>query len=140
PSISLLDSAGGRIVGGMFPLRSSHHLTIRAGAMMVSPSEQTHAGNGGLSSLITAAYTPNDDTSVDGEVAYAQHAVSWRGRFAIHRGPIHFSTEASDLNGQSPFISVGGQGGGRSTLASSIRWQTSDHFSAYASYNQTKGA
>src|SRR5205814_8381638 len=26
------------------------------------------------------------------------------------------------------------------TLASSIRWQTSDHFSAYASYNQTKGA
>jgi hypothetical protein len=140
PSISLLDSAGGRILGGMFPLKSSKHLTIRAGAMMMSPSEQRPLVNGGLSSLVTASYTPSDDTSLDGEVAYSQHAVSWRGRFAIHRGPIHFSTEASDLNGQSPFISVGGQGGGRSTLVAQIRWQASEHLNAYASYNRTKGA
>ena len=140
PSISLLDSAGGRVLGGMFPLKSSQHLTIRAGAMLMSPSEKTRSVSGAVSSLITAAYTPSEDTSVDGEVAYSQHAVSWRGRFAIHRGPIHFSTEASDLNGQSPFISIGGQGGGRSTLVAAVRWQTSDHLSAYASYNQTKGA
>jgi hypothetical protein len=140
PSISLLDSAGGRVLGGMFPLKSTPHLTIRAGAMLMSPSEKTRSLSGQVSSLITAAYTPSEDTSVDGEVAYSQHAVSWRGRFAIHRGPIHFSTEASDLNGQSPFISIGGQGGGRSTLVAAVRWQTSDHLSAYASYNQAKGA
>ena len=140
PSISLLDSAGGRVMGGMYPLKNSKQLTIRAGGMMVTPSEQNHSMSGGLSSLFTAAYTPDEDTTAEGEVAYSQRALSWRGRFAIERGPINFWTEVSDLNGQSPFISIGGQGGGRSTLAAAIRWQTSDRLTTYASYNQTKGA
>ena len=62
------------------------------------------------------------------------------GRFAIHRGPINFSTEVSDLNGQSPFISVGSQGGDGQQVPPAVRWQTSDQLSTYASYNQTKGA
>jgi hypothetical protein len=140
PSISLLDSAGGRVMGGMYPLKNSKQLTIRAGGMMVTPSEQNHSMSGGLSSLFTVAYTPDEDTTAEGEVAYSQRAVSWRGRFAIQRGPINFLTEVSDLNGQSPFISIGGQGGGRSTLAAAIRWQTSERLITYASYNQTKGA
>jgi len=140
PSIALLDSTGGRVLGGMFPVKSSKHLTIRAGAIMLTPSQQNHSMSSGISSLVTATYTPDEDTTADGEIAYAQRAVSWRGRFAINRGPINFSTEVSDLSGQSPFISVGGQGGGRSTLAAAVRWQTSDHLSTYASYNQTKGA
>jgi len=140
PSISLLDSAGGRVMGGMYPLKNSKQLTLRAGGMMVTPSEQNHSMSGGLSSLFTAAYTPDEDTTAEGEVAYSQRALSWRGRFAIERGPINFWTEVSDLNGQSPFISIGGQGGGRSTLAAAIRWQTSDRLTTYASYNQTKGA
>jgi hypothetical protein len=140
PSISLLDSGGGRVMGGMYPLKSTKHLSIRAGAVMVTPSSQLQATSGGFGSLVAAEYTPSEDTSAGGEVAYGNSGVSWRGRLSIHRGPLYFSSEASQLDSQSPFISVGGQGGGRSTLAAALRWQASDQLSTFASYNQTKGA
>lgn len=140
PSLSLLDPGGGRVVGGMFPLKSSKSLSIRAGAMMVSPSAQPHAVSGGIVSMVNAEYTSGEDTSAGGEVAYGKGGLSWRGRVAIHRGPFNFSSEASQLDSQSPVISVGAQGGGRSTLAAAIRWQASGSVSTFASYNQTKGA
>jgi len=140
PSVTLLDPGGGRVVGGMFPLKSSKSLTIRAGVVMVSPSAQPHAGNGGIVSMVNAEYTAGEDTAAGGEVAYGKGGLSWRGRLAIHRGPFNFSSEASQLNSQSPVISVGAQGGGRSTLAAAIRWQASGSISTFASYNETKGA
>jgi hypothetical protein len=141
PSLSLLDSGGGRVVGGMFPLKSSKNLNIRAGTVMVSPSSaQPHAGSGGIVSMINAEYAAGEDTSAGGEVAYGKGGLSWRGRMSLHRGPFYFSGEASQLDNQSPVISVGAQGGGRSTLAAAIRWQVSDSLGTFASYNQTKGA
>ena len=139
PSVTLLDPGGGRVVGGMFPLKSSKTLSIRAGAVMVSPA-QPYAVSGGIVSMVNAEYTAGEDTSAGGEVAYGKGGLSWRGRMAIHRGPFNFSSEASHLDSQSPVISVGAQGGGRSTLAAAIRWQASGSVSTFASYNQTKGA
>ena len=140
PSLSLLDSGGGRVLGGMFPLKSSKNFNIRAGGVMVSPSAQPHTGSGGLVSIVNAEYTSGEDTSAGGEVTYGKGGLSWRGRVDIHRGPFNFSSEASQLDNHSPVISVGAQGGGRSTLAAALRWQASGSLSAFASYNQTKGA
>jgi hypothetical protein len=140
PSVTLLDPGGGRVLGGMFPLKKSKTLSIRAGAVMVSPSAQPHAVSGGIVSIVNAEYMDGEDTLAAGEVAYGKSSFSWRGRMAIRRGPFNFSSEASHLDGQSPVISVGAQGGGRSTLAAAVGWQVLSNLSAFASYNQTKGA
>jgi len=140
PSLSLLDSGGGKVLGGTFSVKTTKHLNIRAGAVMVTPALESRGASGGVSSIVTADYSLNEETSAGGEVAYGNGGMSWRGRFAMHQGPLFFSGEASQLDSKSPFISVGGQGGGRSTFATAIRWQASAGLNAFASYNQTKGA
>jgi len=145
PQMSLFSRGEGRLAGAIIPLLQSQTLRIRSGVFFISASSSTGRVNqnmtnqkGGLVLHTDVRYSPDSKTNVDGEIAYAKGALSWRGRLDLQRGPFKFYGETSHLDSRSPMIAIGAQSGGRSTSTFNLHWQPDARFSAAVGYERTK--
>src|SRR4029079_11415118 len=121
----------------------SKSLLVRTGLFFISPVRVlASAGNalvpgGGFVLLTDVRYTPDDRTNVEGEAAYSNRGISWRGKLDLRRGAFNFLGELSALDRHSPMTAIGAQSGAHKTATFNLQWQPVTRFTASAGYYRT---
>jgi len=143
PRLTLFDHGQGRIAGALMPVLQTKSLRIRTGFFFISPSRvlttlaNATVPGGGFVLHSDVRYTPDDRTNVEGEAAYSNGGLSWRGKLDLRRGAFNFLGELSTLDRRSPMTAIGAQSGARKTEAFNLQWQPVTRFSASAAYYRT---
>lgn len=143
PQLTLFNQGQGRVAGAIIPLIQSKSFRIRTGFYFIAPSRAlatpaNAAGpRGGMVLHTDARYVPDERTTFEGEAAYANGGVSWRGKLDLRRGAFDLLGELSNLDRRSPMTAIGAQPGAHKTSTFSLRWQPAARFSASAGYYRT---
>jgi hypothetical protein len=137
PQLTLFNQGEGRLAGVVLPITQGTSWRIRAEVFMIMPRRKLAGQEGGMVWKGDARYAPDERTTADGEVAYANGGVSWRARLDLRRGPFNFYGELSRLDCRSPMIAIGAQSGGQQTSMFSFQWRPTARFNAAVSYNRT---
>jgi hypothetical protein len=142
PQLTLFNQGEGRIAGAIMPLTQSKSLRVRAGFFFVAAHPRfggpdNAASHGGMVLHTDARYIPDERTNVEGEAAYANGGLSWRGKLDLRRGAFNFLGELSSLDRRSPMTAIGAQSGARRNSAFNLQWQPAARFSASAGYYRT---
>lgn len=137
PQLTLFNQGEGRLAGAVLPIAQGDSWRIRAGAFLIMPHRELAGRQGGLVWHGDARYAPDERTTIEGEVAYANGGVSWRARLDLRRGPFSFQGEMSRLDRRSPMIAIGAQSGGHQNSTFSFQWQPTARFNAGVSYHRT---
>jgi hypothetical protein len=151
PRLTLFNQGEGRVAGAIMPIIKRKSLRVRSGVFYIAPLRRldipanavgTRGGpnggpNGGMVLHTDARYTPDDRTTLEGEAAYANGGLSWRGKLDLRRGAFNFLGELSNLDRHSPMTAIGAQSGARKTSSFNLQWQPDTSFSASAGYNRT---
>lgn len=135
PSLTLLQNSG-YLGGVILPVAGDKNWRLRAGVLAVASQHNSFGSKNGLVWQAISRYQPNDRTSADGEVAYAEGGLSWRVRLDLRRGPFTVNGETLRLDGRSPLVSIGAQAGGRRMDALNVNWQPNARFNASITYNR----
>jgi hypothetical protein len=147
PQLRVFNLGEGRLAGAVMPLIQRRALRVRSGMFFIAPVQESAepasqnmvlGQKGGMVLQTDVRYSPDDRTNAEGEVAYGNGGLSWRGRLYLHRGPITFYGEHSHLNRRSPMIAIGAQSGGRTNSAFNLQWQPNARFNAFLSYDRTR--
>jgi hypothetical protein len=138
PQLTLFNQGEGRLAGAVLPIAQGTSWRIRAGVFLILPSRTLAGQLGGMVWQGDVRYAPDERTTTEGEVAYANGGVSWRVKLDIQRGPFNFYGEVSRLDRRSPMIAIGAQSGGHQTSAFSFQWRPMARFNASVSYNRTR--
>ena len=137
PSLSLFDMNQGRLTGVVLPVAQGETWQVRAGIFSVSPQQNNKLGNGGTVWHLDGRYAPSKMVAAEGEVAFANGGLSWRGRLDLQTRTLIAYGEILKLDRRSPLVSIGAQGGGRQTQAFALHWLASKRFSTSLSYDHT---
>jgi hypothetical protein len=137
PSLSLFDMNQGRLTGVVLPIAQGEFWQVRAGIFSVSPQQNNKLGSGGTVWHLDGRYAPSKMLAAEGEVAYANGGLSWRGRLDLQSRTFIAYAEILRLDRRSPLVSIGAQGGGRQTQAFALHWLASKRFSTSLSYDHT---
>jgi hypothetical protein len=137
PLVSFLNEGEGLLAGALTPVAQSSSWRIRAGAFFVSPRRQSGGRESGIIWHADMRYTPDENTTIEAETAYANGGLSWRARLDLRRGPFIFHTELLRLDPHSPLVGIGAQTAGRKMKSFSLQWRPLPRFGASLSYNST---
>lgn len=137
PQLTLFNQGEGRLAGAVLPIAQGGSWRIRTGVFLIMPHRELAGQPGGLVWHGDARYAPDERTTIEGEVAYANGGVSWRTRLDLRRGPFSFQGEMSRLDRRSPMIAIGAQSGGQQNSLFSLQWQPAARFNAAVSYHRT---
>lgn len=137
PSLSFFDNDQGRLAGAIAPVMQTKLWRVRAGIFTVLPKQDNKFGSGGMVLQVSGTYAPNKTVNVEGEAAYSNGGISWRGRLDVQRKTFKAFGEILRMDKNSPFISVGAQPGARKTEAFGLQWQLTARFNASFNYNHT---
>lgn len=137
PQLSFLNDGEGRLAGALVPIAQSPSWRIRAGAIFVSPQRQPESQGSGILWQTDARYAPDEKTTVEAEMAYANGGLSWRTRLDLRRGPFNFYGELFKLDQHSPLLLLGAQSSGRKMNLFGMQWRPRPGFNASLSYNST---
>lgn len=137
PSLSLFDMNQGRVLGLVVPVAQGEFWRVRAGMFVASPGQNKQLSKGGAVWHLDGRYTPHKDIAAEGEVAYANGALSWRARLDISHGPLTGHGEIIRFDRGSPLVSIGAQSGGQDTEAFAIQWRAGSRLNTSLRYNHT---
>ncbi len=138
PSFSLFDSSGGKLAGVIVPVASGDTWQVRGGVIAVSPDKNYRRNNnGGVIGQVIAAFTPNKNISVDGEIAFSRGDLSGRARVDLKFDRFGGTAEITRLAISSPLSSIGAQAGGRSSESFSAYWRPTRRLGGSIGYNHT---
>ena len=140
PQLTLFNQGEGRLAGAVLPIAQGTSWRIRAGVFLIVPRRKLAGQVGGMVWQGDFRYAPDERTTAEGEVAYANGGVSWRARLDLRRGPFNFYGELLRLDRRSPMIAIGAQSGGHQTSTFSLQWRPTARFNAAVSYNRMKTA
>jgi hypothetical protein len=137
PSFSLFKSNTGLIGGMIVPVARGDSWRLRAGVLAIaSRGYSPSPGQGGFVWHADARYAPDDNTSAEADLDYANGSLSWRARLDARRGAFTIYGEALRLDRRSPLIGIGAQSG-HTMDSMRVAWQPNGRVNASVSYNQT---
>lgn len=137
PLVSSFNEGEGLLAGALAPVAQGSSWRIRAGAFFVSPQRHSEVRESGVIWHADARYAPDENTTAEAEIAYANGNLSWRTRLDLRRGPFNFHTELLRLDSHSPLVGIGAQATGRRMNSFSLQWRPIPRFIASLSYNST---
>jgi hypothetical protein len=136
PSLALFDNHEGYVGGALLPIARGASWRVRAGMYAMISRRDRIERAGGIVLHADGRYAPDERTRVEGELAFANGAFSWRARLDLQRGPFVISGESLRLDRRSPLVQVGAQSGGRKLDALSVGWQPSARLGVHFSYSR----
>ena len=138
PQAAIFSRGEGRLAGMNFPVISNRTVGVEVGAVWVAPHIANAQNSGSAFVWRTALrYSPDEHTTMSGELAYSRHSLSWSGRVDWQRGPFLFAGELLHLSRNSPLIAIGAQPEGRTSGVVNLQWTPGTRFNTVASYAQT---
>jgi SdrD B-like domain len=136
PSLTLFDNHEGYVGGATLPVARGASWRVRAGMFAMTSRREGINHAGGVVWHADGRYAPDERTRAEGELAFANGALSWRARLDLQRGPYIISGESLRLDRRSPLVQVGAQSGGRKLDTLSVVWQPSARLGAHFSYGR----
>lgn len=139
PDFGSIGEGEGWIIGGMMPIVRTDDWRVRSGAISISPSDRnaTDRQIGGPILQMDALFSPSKDTRFFAELAYSNGGISGGAEFTLHRSAFDTSAAFSRLASNSPLISIGAQGAGKTLVSGTFSWHPEGPFRAFASYTRT---
>ncbi len=145
PQVAIFSRGEGRITGMNFPVLSGRTVRVEVGAVWIAASrrelsphtEDAQSSKGAFVWQTGLRYSPDERTSLSGELAYSRESLSWSGRVDLQRGPFLFSGELVHLSHNSPLIPLGAQPEGRTSGVVNLQWTPDARFNTVASYSRT---
>lgn len=137
PQLSFFNEGEGWLAGALVPVAQGQSWRVRAGAFFIAPQRKSAGRESGMVWHGDARYAPDERTTAEAELAYANGGFSWRARLALQRGPFNFYGELFRLDRNSPLIGIGAQSSGRKTNIFGLQWRPDSRFAAALSYHST---
>lgn len=138
PSLTFLDTSGGKIAGTMIPVITTKNLQARAGFTAIAADRSSRSGRGGVIAHADVTYTPTKVISINGESSFANGDLSWRTRIDVKTAAYGGSAEVTRFARSSPLTSIGAQSGGRASELFSFYWRPYRRISMSGGYNHTR--
>jgi hypothetical protein len=138
PSPLLFEVSEGLLAGGVLPVAYGDNWQLRASSFIVAPRNERGSEERGVTTGLDGKYALNDRTNLEGEVALANGAISWRGRFDASFGTLGFMGEVVDLDQRSPLVSIGAQSAGYRYALASLQWRPLDRLTTSVRYFRTE--
>lgn len=137
PQLSFFKEGEGWLAGALIPIAQGQSWRVRAGAFFISPQRKSAGRESGMVWQGDARYAPDEKSTAEAEVAYANGGFSWRARLDLRRGPFNVYSELLRLDRNSPLIGIGAQSSGRRMNNFGLQWRPDSRFAASISYHST---
>jgi hypothetical protein len=137
PQLSFFNEGEGWLAGALIPVAQGRSWRVRAGAFFISPQRKSAGRESGMVWQGDARYAPDEKSTAEAEVAYANGGISWRARLDLRRGPFIVYGELFRLDRNSPLIGIGAQSSGRKINIFGLVWRPDPRFAASISYHST---
>ncbi len=137
PTTVFYDKTGAKLFGAMIPVKSSDDWQLRAGLITVIAGKNNQSGRGGTVLHLNGSYAPNKKFSADGEMGFANGAVSWGARLNLKSERFGAFAEISRIDKNSPLGSVNRLSGGRRSEAFSAHWKPAYRLNFSVNYSHS---